>query len=177
MRPDLLWTVNALARQLTKWNRACDIRLKKMIGYMKGTREKMIVSYIGDPLDKCKLLQCSDASYASDIQDSKSVSGMYIALVGPNTFCPITFWAKKQIPVSRSSAEAELVSLDAGLKHDGIPFVDLRDVILHTFHPEMPEVTGKNILSARDHCSPLDQVILDIDAVPGAIGLVPKRGN
>ena len=88
VRPDLLWTVNALARQLTKWNRACDIRLKRLMGYMKGTREKVIVSYIGDALSECKLAMFSDASYAADVQDSKSMSGMYIALVLSENLLP-----------------------------------------------------------------------------------------
>ena len=32
-RPDILWTVNHLARHVTKWNRACDKRLAKLSSY------------------------------------------------------------------------------------------------------------------------------------------------
>ena len=37
-RPDLLWTVNDLARNVTKWNVACDRRLHRLISYPEHTR-------------------------------------------------------------------------------------------------------------------------------------------
>ena len=37
---------------------------------------------------------------------------------------------KKQISVSRSSTESEIISLDAGLRLDGIPALDLWDLIV-----------------------------------------------
>ena len=37
---------------------------------------------------------------------------------------------KKQTSVSHSSTEAELISLDAGLRLDDIPALDLRDLIV-----------------------------------------------
>ena len=36
---------------------------------------------------------------------------------------------KKQTSVSHSSTESEIISLDAGLRLDGIPALDLRDLI------------------------------------------------
>ena len=30
-RPELLWTVNTLAREVTKWTKACDKRLQRLI--------------------------------------------------------------------------------------------------------------------------------------------------
>ncbi len=33
-RPDLLWTVNTLARETTRWNVACDKRLHRLISYI-----------------------------------------------------------------------------------------------------------------------------------------------
>ena len=37
---------------------------------------------------------------------------------------------KKQASVSHSSTESEIISLDAGLRLDGIPALDLRDLIV-----------------------------------------------
>ena len=37
---------------------------------------------------------------------------------------------KKQTSVSRSSTESEIISLDAGLRLDGIPAIDLWDLIV-----------------------------------------------
>ena len=41
---------------------------------------------------------------------------------------------KKQTSVSPSSIEAEIISLDAGLRMDGIPALDLRDLVPEAFH-------------------------------------------
>ena len=36
-RPDILWSVNKLARSITKWTRACDKRLNRLISYIHHT--------------------------------------------------------------------------------------------------------------------------------------------
>ena len=41
---------------------------------------------------------------------------------------------KKQTSVSHSSTEAAVVSLDAGLRMDGIPALDLSDFVIEVFH-------------------------------------------
>ena len=41
---------------------------------------------------------------------------------------------KKQTSVSHSSTEAEIISLDAGLRMDGIPALDLWDLVTEVFH-------------------------------------------
>ena len=41
---------------------------------------------------------------------------------------------KKQTSVSRSSTEAEIISLDAGLRMDGIPALDLWNLGIEVFH-------------------------------------------
>ena len=38
-RPDILWTVNKLARSITKWTKACDKRLNRLISYIHHTCE------------------------------------------------------------------------------------------------------------------------------------------
>ena len=41
---------------------------------------------------------------------------------------------KKQTSVSRSSTEAEVIYLDAGLRMDGISGLDLLDLVIEEFH-------------------------------------------
>ena len=41
---------------------------------------------------------------------------------------------KKQASVSHSSTEAEEISLDAGLRMEGIPALDLWDLVIEVFH-------------------------------------------
>ena len=44
-RPDILWSVNKLARSITKWTKACDKRLNRLISYIHHTCEyKTILS-------------------------------------------------------------------------------------------------------------------------------------
>ena len=50
------------------------------------------------------------------------------------TFVPISWMCKKQTSVSHSSKESEIISLDAGLKMDGIPALDLWGLIVTVLH-------------------------------------------
>ena len=45
-------------------------------------------------------------------------------------FVPITWMCKNQTSVSHSSTESEIISLDAGLRLDGIPALDLWHLIV-----------------------------------------------
>ena len=45
-------------------------------------------------------------------------------------FVPTSWMCKNQTSVSHRSTEAELISLDAGLRIDGIPALDLRGLLL-----------------------------------------------
>ena len=38
-RPDILWSVNRFARVVTKWNKACDKRVARLISYIRHTCE------------------------------------------------------------------------------------------------------------------------------------------
>ena len=49
---------------------------------------------------------------------------------GSHTFLPIIWMCKKQTSVSHSSTESEIISLDAGLRLDGITALDLWDLIV-----------------------------------------------
>ena len=71
----------------------------------------------------------SRLDFAGDLEDSKSTSGGLV-LFGSHTFVPISWMCKKQTSVSHSSTESEIISLDAGLRLDGIPALDLWDLIV-----------------------------------------------
>ena len=40
-RPDIVWSVNELARSVTQWTQACDRRLAKLISYIHHTNESV----------------------------------------------------------------------------------------------------------------------------------------
>ena len=68
--------------------------------------------------------------FAGDVEDSKSTSGGTLCVFGSHTFVPISWMCKKQTSVSHSSTESEIISLDAGLRMDGILPLDLWDLIV-----------------------------------------------
>ena len=63
-----------------------------------------------------------------------STSGGILCIFGSRTFVPISSVCKKQTSVSHCSTEAEIISLDAGLRMDGIPALDLWDLVIEVFH-------------------------------------------
>ena len=60
----------------------------------------------------------------------KSTSGGALWVFGSPTFVPISWMCKKQTSVSHSSTGSEIISLDAGLRMDGLPALDLWDLVI-----------------------------------------------
>ena len=62
---------------------------------------------------------------------------------------------KKQTSVSHSSTESEIISFDAGLKLDGIPALDLWDLIVTVFGNmnQNDEVRWDSFMNKREVCS------------------------
>ena len=127
-RPDILWSVNKLARSITKWTKACDKRLCRLISYIHHTCEYKQYCHVGKTAKQCRLGLFQDSDFA--LEDSKSTSGGTLCVLGSDTFVPISSMCKKQTSVSHSSTESEIISLDAGLRLDGIPALDLWDLIV-----------------------------------------------
>ena len=82
---------------------------------------------VGNIAKQCRLGLFQDSDFAGDLEDSKSTSGGTLCVFGSHTFVPISWMCKKQTSVSHSSTEAEVISLDAVLRMDGIPALDLWD--------------------------------------------------
>ena len=54
-RPDILWSVNKLARSITKWTKACDKRLNRLISYIHHTSEYKQYCHVGNTAKQCRL--------------------------------------------------------------------------------------------------------------------------
>ena len=115
-RPDILWSVNKLARSITKWTKACDKRLNRLISYIHQTCEYKQYCYVGNTAKQCRLGLFQDSDFAGDLQDSKSTSRGTLCIFGSHTFVPGSWMCKKQTSVSHSSTESEIISLDARLR-------------------------------------------------------------
>ena len=132
-RPDILWSVNTLARSMTKWTKACDKRLNRLISYIHHTCEYRQYCHLGNTAKQCRLGLFQDSDFAGDLEDSKSTSGGTLCIFGSHTFVPISWMCKKQTAVSHSSTESEIISLDTGLRLDGLPALELWDLIVSVF--------------------------------------------
>ena len=129
-RPDVLWSVNKLARSITKWTKACDKRLCRLISYIHHTCEFKQYCCVGNTARHCRLGLFLDSDFAGDLENSISTSGGTLCVFGSHTFVPLSWMCKKQTSVSHSSTESEIISLDAGLRLDGISALDLWDLIV-----------------------------------------------
>ena len=133
-RPDILWSVTKLARSITKWTKACDKRISRLISYIHHTCEYTQYCHVGNTAKQCRLGLFHDTNFAGYLEDSKSTSGWTLCIFGSHTFVPISWMCKKQTSVSHSSTESEIISLDAGWRLDGIPALDLWDLIVAVLH-------------------------------------------
>ena len=103
VRFDLLWPIGDLARRISKWTKACDRRLDRLMGHLQTTLDHGLEGFVGDRIEDCSVLAYCDASFADELATSKSTSGFFICIVGPNTFMPINAFAKKQVTASHST--------------------------------------------------------------------------
>ena len=129
-----MWYVNILARAVTKWTRECD---KRFI-----THVKQAIFLCGKHSTTMQTWIVSRFFLQETFEDSKSTSGGVLCILGSHTFVPISWMCKKQTSVSQSSTEADVISLDASSRMDGIPFLDLLDLVIEVFHSS-PNQTNK----------------------------------
>ena len=109
---------------------------------------------MGNTAKQSRLGLFQDSDFARDLEDSKSTSGGTLSVFGCHTFVPNSWMCKKQTSVSHSSTESEIISLDAGLRLDGIPALDLWDLIVLGNTTQNRIERGDPLLNKREICSP-----------------------
>ena len=85
---------------------------------------------MGKTAKQCRLGLFRESDFAGDLEDSKSTSGGTLCVFGSHTFVPVSWMCKKQTAVSHSSTESEIISLDTGLRLDGLPSLEPWDLIV-----------------------------------------------
>jgi histone deacetylase 1/2 len=103
-RPDLSFSVNKICQYLHAPTTAHWTAVKRVLRYIKGTIQ------LGLKFQRSSstlLSAFSDADWAGDIDDRRSTGG-FVVFFGPNL---ISWSARKQATVSRSSTEAEYKAL------------------------------------------------------------------
>ena len=122
-RPDILLSVNKLARSITKRTKACDKRLSRLISYIHHTCEYKQYCHVGNTAKQCRLGLFQDSDFAGDLEDSKSTSGGALCVSGSHAFV-----RNKQFRTVQQNQKS--FSLDAVLRMDGIPALDSWDLIV-----------------------------------------------
>ena len=171
-RPDIHWSVNKLAKSITTWTKACDKRLSRLVSYIHHTCDYKQYCHVGNTAKQCRLGLFQDSDFAGDLEDSKSTSGGTLCIFGSHTFVPISWMCKKQTAVSHSSTESEIISLDAGLRLDGLPALQLWDLIVSVFGSvtQNTERTGRPVDIERSQKSQEKiNVLNNIDCVPSNV--------
>ena len=126
---------------------------------------------MGNTAKQCRLGLFQDSDFA--VEDSKSTSGGTLCVFGSHTFVPISWMCKKQTAVSHSSTESEIISLDTGLRLDGLPAVELWDLIVSVLGnvSRVSDRTGKpdSDVHKRHKSQKKIDVTEDIDSVPSNV--------
>ena len=130
-RPDILWSVSKLAREVTKWTKACDKRLARLISQIHHTSEYRQYCYVGETQHNN-----GDLDYLTSLmlQETLKTQNQH------QKRCLVYFRASK-LDVqetgfsSHSSTDAEIISLDAGLRI-------LWDLVIEVFHSEPNKTEG-----------------------------------
>ncbi|PKU82870.1 Retrovirus-related Pol polyprotein from transposon TNT 1-94 [Dendrobium catenatum] len=104
-RPDIAFATNQICQHMHQPTNSDLQALKRLLRYIKGTLTYGLPIHIGD----LSLRTYTDADWASDMTDRKSISG-YCTFLGSTL---ISWTVKKQVTVAKSSTEAEYRALSA----------------------------------------------------------------
>ena len=96
-RLDILWSVNKFARSITKWTKACDKRLNRLISYIHQICEYKQYCHVGNTAKQCRIGMFQDSDFAGDLEDSKSTSGGTLCVFGSHTFVPRSCCARNKL--------------------------------------------------------------------------------
>jgi hypothetical protein len=103
-RPDMAFAVNVESRTLENPDKIAVQNVKGTLRYVKGTQDTGI-KYTSSDSKTVKQEAFSDAHYAGDVKDRKSVTGYVIMMSGG----PISWCSRKQSIVALSTTEAEII--------------------------------------------------------------------
>ena len=166
-RPDILWSVNKLARSITKWTEACDKRLNRLISFIIHVNTNNIAMWV--TLQNNADWDCFKTLILREIlRIENPLLEEHFAFFGSHTFVPMSWMCKKQTSLSHSSTESEIISLDAGLSLD-VPALELWDLIVSVLGnmTQTHERTGRPAVKDKDQRSQgITNVLNHIDCAP-----------
>ena len=149
-RPGISTAVRRLTTRVTRWTVPDDAALVRLMAYLKAEASLELVGTIS-PDDVTGLQQelSTDAEWNGDACTTRSVSGMHLELVNPksgNVF-PLAWRSSGQSATWCRTAESE-VALSHGLRHVGLPVMDLVQEFLGERIPLVCLVNNKQAITA-----------------------------
>ena len=122
------------------------------------------------------------------LKTQNQLQAEFLCIFGSRTYVPISWMCKKQTAVSHSSTESEIIFLDAGLRKDGLPALDLWDLVIEALGmthkiPKPPQActqeTSVEIQSTHKIKQVLDQNVdlTNVDQVPSSAHLSEKESQ
>ena len=129
--------------------------MERLISYSHHTNDFRQYCHVGDTAQHCRLGLFQDSDFAGDLEDSKKTS------------------------VSHGSTESEIISLDAGLRIDGLPALDLWHMVIEmlrstnnnaqfsqTSHQETGAILDSKTKTQHVKRKQKDEQLSEVDYVP-----------
>ena len=88
---------------------------------------------MGNTAKQCRLGLLQDSDFAGDLEDSKSTSGGTSCVYGSHTFCSNKVGCARNKLLFLTVQQNLKLSLDTGLRLDGLPALELWDLIVSFF--------------------------------------------
>jgi hypothetical protein len=124
VRADCLYTVNVLARDVTRWHRRHDRALHRLFCYLKHTAKLQLIYEVGCGVRETEMLVLEaypDADHGGCPSTARSTSGGALKATSLMTTATLCWHSKRQTCTSHSTAESEIVSLDKMLRDIAVP--------------------------------------------------------
>ena len=111
---------------------------------------ELVGTFSPDDVTGLQLELSTDADWNGDACTTRSVSGMNLELVNPNSgnVFPLAWRSSGQSATSCSTAESETVALSHGLRHFGLPVQDLVQELLGERIPLVCLVDNQQAITA-----------------------------
>lgn len=110
-RPDIAYSVNEAARFMSNPGKEHWLEVKRIFRYLKATKDYGLVYQGRGNRTSTEVTAYTDADWAGDVDDSKSISG-YVGMVDGNV---VAWKAKKQTCVAKSTCQAEYIAMSDGV--------------------------------------------------------------
>ncbi len=133
-RYDLLKPVAFLAKRITRWDVTCDRRLHRLICYIHKTKDECMMGWIGDDPTELTGRLFVDADFAGCPYTLKSTNGCHFDIQGPNSRFPISSGCNGHTSTAQSSTEAEIASMNAGMKNRSDPAITVLCMMFRQYH-------------------------------------------